>query len=272
MKTYKIFGEIYSTDIEHANNVMITKEKENWFFSGRENLVKIAIESGITTIMEGQFSDSRNINSVMIPSSVLSIGAGAFRGCKSLQQISIPHNVQSIGFGAFEECSSLDYIELPESLTEIKNYAFSGCNKLKKIFYNGTEEQWNQISIGAGNEQLKKAQVHFNQPSSTQTTKNQVVPANSLPLLVYSLVKGQISKEDMVGLMFDFDGDNYRILDIEKVKGMSQANALIYSEELGKVYLEKNFGNVPFMLKLNKEVTLNNKMASEVKKSSNFFQ
>ncbi len=67
----------------------------------------------------------------------------------------------SIGYKAFRDCRGLTEIIIPDSLTYIGKSAFIGCDSLKSIFFNGTAEKWNNISVGTGNESLSDAVKYF---------------------------------------------------------------------------------------------------------------
>ena len=54
----------------------------------------------------------------------------------------------AIGEGAFSGCTGLTSITIPDSVTTIDSNAFSGCTSLT-IYYQGNEDQWNDIDIGA---------------------------------------------------------------------------------------------------------------------------
>lgn len=101
-------------------------------------------------------------NSV-IPSdgSVAKIGRDAFAGL-DLKDFSVPNGVNTIGEMAFFDCQSLESITLPADLTQIDEYAFYGCDKLTDVYFAGTEEQWNAITIGGDNDALASATIHFN--------------------------------------------------------------------------------------------------------------
>ena len=62
----------------------------------------------------------------------------------------------------FNGCTGLKRIIISDSVTYIGNYAFYNCNGLTDIYYTGTEEQWNAITIEAQNEELKNATIHYN--------------------------------------------------------------------------------------------------------------
>ena len=102
------------------------------------------------------------IKSVIIGYGVTSIGNYAFEDCTSLTSVTIPDSVTGIGNMAFEDCTSLASVTIPDSVTSIGNSAFSACTSLKDVYYSGSEEEWNKISIGSDNSGLKKATIHFN--------------------------------------------------------------------------------------------------------------
>lgn len=103
------------------------------------------------------FSGCSDLKSITIPDTVTSIGSHAFRGCTSLTSITIPDGVTSIGYSAFAGCDNLTSVVIPDSVAQIEWEAFSGCTSLTDVIYCGTEEQWNQISIGSDNTYLTNA-------------------------------------------------------------------------------------------------------------------
>ena len=90
------------------------------------------------------------------------LGTEAFRNCTSLNEIRIPNNVNTIGSMAFSGCSSLRLVYLCSGVATIDEYAFAGCDNLADVYYTGSEEQWEAISIGAENESLTNAFIFCN--------------------------------------------------------------------------------------------------------------
>ena len=90
-----------------------------------------------------------------------SIGEFAFKKCTGLTSVTIPDSVTSIGEWAFENCTGLTSITIPDSVTSIGEYAFYNCTNLKDVYYSGTKEQWNKISIDSGNNCLKNTTIHY---------------------------------------------------------------------------------------------------------------
>ncbi len=98
-----------------------------------ENITKVIIKDGVTSIGEGAFAFCMNLTSVTIPATVKSIGAEAFSGCMTLASITLPEGVVSIGEGAFGSCMTLASIKIPNSVKVIAPAAFAGCMTLKSI-------------------------------------------------------------------------------------------------------------------------------------------
>ena len=121
----------------------------------KDNVKKVVIEDGVTSIGESAFYSCKSLTSITIPDSVTSIGFTAFYACSSLTSITIPGSVTSmersafefctglksvtisdgvtsIGESAFINCYSLTSITIPDSVTSIENYAFANCSKLNQ--------------------------------------------------------------------------------------------------------------------------------------------
>lgn len=82
---------------------------------------------------------------VHIPSSVTAIEGSAFIKT-DIQKLVIDEGCTQILAHAFSMCSELVSVSLPRSLTYIGRAAFNCCEELKKIHYNGTIEDWNNMN------------------------------------------------------------------------------------------------------------------------------
>ena len=116
----------------------------------------------VTSINSSAFANRTRLESVTIPSSVTSIGEDAFSGCSALTSITIPEGVTTIGNSAFYNCSAIKNVTLPKSLTSIERYAFYGCLALTDVYYAGSEEEWQTVSVGYSNTPLTDAAMHYN--------------------------------------------------------------------------------------------------------------
>ena len=129
-------------------------------FGGCSSLTSVTIPDSVTSIGSSAFYGCSSLTSITIPDSVTSIGISTFGYCTALTSIEIPDSVTSIGNNTFYNCSSLTSVTIPNSVTSISNNAFYNCTALKDVYFNGTLEQWNAISIGGNNQNLTNATFH----------------------------------------------------------------------------------------------------------------
>ena len=126
------------------------------------DLTSITIPDSVTSIGYEAFGCCTSLISITLPDGFTSIDVGIFSGCTSLTSITIPDSVTSIEWSAFDGCTGLTSITIPDSVTSIGDSAFSDCTGLTDIYYTGSEEQWNKISIRDDNEPLLNATIHYN--------------------------------------------------------------------------------------------------------------
>ena len=55
-------------------------------------------------------------------------------------------------------------VSFPSTIEEIGRRAFNNCTSLTDVYFDGTEEEWNNISISTGNDPIENATKHFNEP------------------------------------------------------------------------------------------------------------
>ncbi|MDR0371470.1 MAG: leucine-rich repeat domain-containing protein, partial [Prevotellaceae bacterium] len=89
-----------------------------------EDITKVVIEEGVTSIGASAFGMCVNLVDVTIPNSVTEIGFAAFGMCSNLEEIAIPNTVDYIGGNAFALCASLTEITIPENVTSIEDGTF----------------------------------------------------------------------------------------------------------------------------------------------------
>lgn len=130
-------------------------------FRGCESLASVTIGNGVKSIGYQAFAWCESLTSVTMGDSVEVIGDYAFYSCGSLTSVTIPDSVESIGNRAFCGCYSLTSVTIPDSVTSVGDCAFYVCNALTDVYYMGTEEDWNKITIESYNEGLLNATIHF---------------------------------------------------------------------------------------------------------------
>lgn len=103
------------------------------WYKYRDNISRVIINKGITSIGDFAFEDCSKLTSITISNSVTFIGYSAFSSCSSLTSITIPNSVTSIDDYAFYYCSNLSNIVLSNGITSISDFAFSNCSNLTRI-------------------------------------------------------------------------------------------------------------------------------------------
>lgn len=104
----------------------------------RNDISKIVIGEGITSIADSAFADFRLTKEVVLPQSLRVIGPAAFITCSGLETLTLPYKITRIEDGAFVNCQSLASITIPGSITEIAEDAFYNCSNVEIIGVSGT--------------------------------------------------------------------------------------------------------------------------------------
>ena len=175
---YSGFVELLSSLSKGCTIVLspyLTSEQLEYFGEALmdSSLSKVTVDMSCTTITEinsKTFYECTNITSVILPSSLETIGSFAFYGCTALTKVEIPDSVTTIenaafsyctalttvviGDGvetisdyAFYGCSALETVTIGSGVTTIGEYAFLACTSLATVYYNGTTDEWDEISI-----------------------------------------------------------------------------------------------------------------------------
>ena len=103
------------------------------WFEYREEIFKVNIEPGTTSIGTFAFYSCSNLTNIITPAGVTDIGASAFYNCSSLSTVAIPAGVTSVRTNTFYNCSALTKVILPEGITGIGDDAFYNCSSLSDL-------------------------------------------------------------------------------------------------------------------------------------------
>lgn len=211
----KIYSHAFS-GCQSLKKIIISDDAEEigvYAFSGCKNLISAAIPGGGTRIGTGAFMNCVSLTDAAIPSDATQLGASAFAGCSGLTSVTIPGGITSLPLSAFQNCSNLtgltikkgvkrigsnafcdcvklESVRLPDSATEIGSGAFSGCSGISDVYYGGSPEDWGAITVGAGNDGLLSADIHYNCPPDTDdrvaALNESVERANNAPRALYT--------------------------------------------------------------------------------------
>ncbi len=171
--TSSVFGNFPVKSITIPGTV---KEIGNYAFWGCQKLEKLTISEGVQTIATGAFSYCFVLGELTFPESLTDIGRQAFFNCLSLQVLTIPGTVETIGNQAFGACFELKHVTFLTDMPQCGVDVFSRCPKLTSfafpiqaagananilpstawiggtcplgsIYYQGTEEQWQEQNV-----------------------------------------------------------------------------------------------------------------------------
>lgn len=126
-----------------------------------ENLSEVVLSDGITSIGTQAFYYCDALESVEFPDTVTEISERAFYS-SGIANIEIPDGVESIGTWMFGWCENLASVTIPSSVVGISDKAFYHCENLTDVYYTGTADEWNSMSIADGNDYLTAATIHYN--------------------------------------------------------------------------------------------------------------
>ncbi len=239
----------YSSPFSSRDNIKtvvieegVTSVGDMMFF--QTTVENVTLPSTLTRIGESAFYECQKLENPAIPAKVTTIGQSAFMGCAGITEIALPGGLTTLESAVFSDCYALESIEIPGSVTEIKTAAFSGCSALQSVslwysvahiarsafydcsalndvYYFGTNAQWGQMTVDAGNELFENADRHY-QTNSGQCGVNVFYnfDEDSGALVIYGS-----------GDMYDYNTDNRK-------------SPFFYSDDITSVTIENGVTSV----------------------------
>lgn len=129
-------------------------------FSGAK-LTEVHLGAGIKFIDTAAFEYRGDLEKVTFDAPITSVGTDAFNNCLKLKTIKLTGDTLWIGRDAFRCCYDLEWVILSAGTTSIGNYAFGSCHDLSKIYYLGTNEDFEKIETGNGNTDFEEATLYI---------------------------------------------------------------------------------------------------------------
>lgn len=137
------------TTVTFAENSQL-KSIERAAFWGSEHVhprfKEIKIPDSVETIGNGAFYECRDLERIALPSALQTLSSVTFYNCTALSEVTFPASLKTIESSAFSGCRNLSEVNLPASLTAIRSSVFHLCINLKTVSYDGSLEQWSQIT------------------------------------------------------------------------------------------------------------------------------
>ena len=95
-----------------------------------------------------------------VPNGVKEIGEESFNN-EYLEVLVLPYGLKSIVEYAFY-CKNLLELYIPKSLSKVYLKAFCCCDAIKRVYFEGSEQEWNEIDFTLFNDTVKSAEIIFN--------------------------------------------------------------------------------------------------------------
>ena len=185
------------TDITIPSSVEII---EKYKFYNCTNLKTVKMSEGVTRIRACAFTNCSSLESINIPDSLTRIDSYAFGGCGALSSVyindiskwfglsfentysspiqysagkiyvnnvllnnlKIPHDIETVGINQLYGCNSLENVFIPKNISCINENAFSHCKNLENVYFEGTAEEWEELTIKSGNDKILNSHIFFN--------------------------------------------------------------------------------------------------------------
>lgn len=129
-------------------------------FHSAKALTSLVIPDSVITIESGAFAYCASINSIYVPSSVTSVGVSAFAG-SGIETCILSSGMTDIPINCFYNCKKLTTVTIPHSISTIQKICFKLCDSLSTIIFEGTESDWDKITIEESNDSLATARIQY---------------------------------------------------------------------------------------------------------------
>lgn len=146
------------TEVTLGKNVEVVGP---YAFAYCTSLRDVQFNASLRVIGDYAFAFCENLRSIKLPANVTEIGTSAFFYCTLLRRFEANEALLSIGADAFNYCNHLTSVSLGCDLREVGDYAFYECYILVGVTYDGTPDEWEQISMGQGNAMLTDAARNY---------------------------------------------------------------------------------------------------------------
>lgn len=166
-KAYDVYTySFYETNLKSVVIPEVVTDLGDYAFDNCKELTSVTIGNAVTRIGNFTFSDCILLKNIVYGNSLKTIGYNAFEGCLELREFTIPEGVTSIGENVFLRCNYLKYITIPASIQTIGHEAFYASD-LRRVYYGGTAEQWENVTLLGSNVKLDPKNVTFYYYSAT---------------------------------------------------------------------------------------------------------
>ena len=103
------------------------------WYSYREDILRLELPDGLTSVGDLAFYDCKNLTAVVIPDTVEHIGDYAFAKCEGVALLDLGDGLRTVGEASFSDCYDLRALRLPDSLESMDLKAFYRCESITTV-------------------------------------------------------------------------------------------------------------------------------------------
>ena len=153
--TVTVFGDVPFYSCGGLETIVVSEN--NPIYDSRDNCNAIIITDKNSLFF--------GCKTTVIPNTVTELETNCFVDNTEMIYMVIPDSVTYMGGCIFRYCENLSWVVLPNTINLINGQVFEGCESLIKIFYTGTQEEWENIQIDdydSSNKVLQNVEIIFN--------------------------------------------------------------------------------------------------------------
>ena len=130
-------------------------------------LTELNLPSNLTYLGSRVLNGSNGVKYLFLPKTFNNAGTGEKFGYgytmlygSSVETVEFENGIEAIPSNTFKDAASVTNAIIPISVTRINKNAFSNCSALSDVYYAGTEDSWNSITIESGNTIIDSVAIH----------------------------------------------------------------------------------------------------------------
>lgn len=141
------------------SGVLYSKDYTTLIFVPTDLSGVYTVPNTVTAIRTGAFYGCEKLTGLNLSENLTDLGEYAFIYCNGLTEITIPGKLTIISDGSLQSCAGLTKVTIPESVTLVDSWAFYNSTNLQEVYYEGTQAQWDAITIKSANDPLLHAKI-----------------------------------------------------------------------------------------------------------------
>lgn len=104
----------------------------------------------------------------------------------------IEEGITELSEGSFSDYKALKEVRIPKTVEKVGEGAFENCEKIEKVVFGAGRDEWEKISIGAGNEYIMDENMYYKNPSVKAESRSIKVyaPEEKCRLLIVTYNEG----------------------------------------------------------------------------------